>query len=377
MKIGIDASRINLQQKTGTEWYAYYIIKNLLDIDRQNQYFLFSREKLSKGFLDYSNVQNIVLKWPLKKFWTLIRLSLSLKKYNLDLFFSPAHNLPSTFLNIKKVLGLPTTKVKKIITWHDLGYEYFPKHYSIKQLLSLKLGARALNDAKAIISPSLNTKKDIMKFYGIGEDKIFVIPHGVDFEKYNNIKIDDEILNKYKIKKDYILYIGRLESKKNIINLIQAFNKLKEEYNDLQLVLLGKQSWGFKNIKKTIDNSVYQKDIKIIGWVSETDKIKILKQANLFCLLSVFEGFGMPILEAMLCQVPVLVSDIDVLKEFGLNDICFTENNIGSISFKMKKLLSDQESREDIIAKNFTLVQNFTWQKSAERTLEVFKSLKN
>lgn len=375
MKIGVDASRINLKQKTGTEWYSYYIVKNLLNIDSLNQYFLFSRNKLPEIFLNYPNVQNIVLKWPIKKFWTLIRLSLNLKKYNLDLFFSPAHNLPLTFFKFKEDRGLFSTKIKKVITWHDLGYEYFSKHYSIKQLLSLKLGARTLKRAEVIISPSLNTKKDIMKFYEIGEDKIFVIPHGVDFEKYNNIKIDDEILSKYKIKKDYILYIGRLEAKKNIINLIKAFNKLKEDNNDFQLVLLGKQGFRYKDINNEIENSPYKKDIKIIGWVSEIDKIKILKQASLFCLLSVFEGFGMPILEAMLCQVPILVLDINVFKEFELNDICLTENNIGSISSKMKKLLLAQELREDIIAKNFDLVQKYTWQKSAEKTLGVFQKI--
>ncbi len=359
MKIGVDASRISLKQKTGTEWYAYYIIKNLLDIDSQNQYFLFSQEELPAEFLNYPQVHNIVLKWPLKKFWTLIRLSFGLRKYNLDLFFSPAHNPP-------------LTKLKKVITWHDLAYEYFPKYYSLMQLLSLKLGARALNKSAAIISPSLNTKKDIIKFYGIGEDKIFVIPHGVDFVKYQNILADIEVLNKYQINQNYLLYIGRLESKKNIINLIQAWNKLKEKQNNLQLVLLGKYGFGYKDIKKVIEDLSYKKDIKIIGWVSEEDKIKILKQASLFCLLSVLEGFGMSILEAMLCQVPVLVLDSNIFKEFNLNDACFTENNIGSISSKMKKLLLDQELREDIIAKNFILVQKYTWQKSAQETLAVF-----
>ena len=102
MKIGIDASRINLKQKTGTEWYSYYITKYLLNIDRNNQYFLFSREELANEFLEYPNVKNIVLKWPLKEFWTFTKLSSELKKYDLDLFFSPAHNLPNT--KAKKVI---------------------------------------------------------------------------------------------------------------------------------------------------------------------------------------------------------------------------------------------------------------------------------
>ncbi len=362
MKIGIDASRINLEQKTGTEWYSYYIIKSLLNIDNQNQYFLFSRKKLPTKFLKYPNVQNIILKWPLQKFWTVLKLSLNSKEYALDLFFSPSHNLPSI-------------RTKKVITWHDLGYEHFPNHYSKVQLLSLKLGARGLNKADLIITPSLTTKNDIIKFYGIGEDRIFVIPHGIDFEKYNSVIANDDILNKYKIEKDYILYIGRLESKKNIINLIMAYNKLRERGKDIQLVLVGKSGFEFDNINNEIQSSPYKKDIKVIGWVNENDKIEILKKAKLFCLISVFEGFGMPILEAMLCQVPVLMSDISVFKEFGINDICFTENNIGNISSKMDELLSDEELRTNIINENLELVQKFNWNKSAEKTLEVFKRL--
>jgi glycosyltransferase involved in cell wall biosynthesis len=362
MKIGIDASRINLEQKTGTEWYSYYIVKNLLNIDQKNQYFLFSRKKLPKEFLKYKNVDNIVLDWPLKKFWTLTKLSLELKKYNLDLFFSPSHNLP-------------VTKAKKIITWHDLGYEYFPNHYSKTQLLSLRLGAKGLNKADLIISPSLNTKNDIIKFYGIGEDRIFVIPHGIDFEKYNNVDINENVLNKYGIQEDFILYIGRLESKKNIVNLIKAYNKLRENNNDFQLVLVGKDGFEFNKIDNEIQRSIYKRDIKVIGWVSEEDKINLLKKTKLLCLISVFEGFGMSILEAMLCKVPVLMSDLEVFKEFGISDSCFTENNIGNISSKMEELLLNEDLRINIIDKNFELVQGFNWQKSAKETLEVFQRL--
>ena len=371
MKIGIDASRINLEQKTGTEWYSHYIVKNLLNIDQKNQYFLFSRKKLPREFLNHQNVNNIVLDWPLKKFWTMTKLSLELKKYDLDLFFSPSHNFPNT-------------KLKKIITWHDLGYEYFPNHYSRFQLLSLKLGAKGLNKADLIISPSLNTKNDIIKFYGIGEDRIFVIPHGIDFEKYNDIDINEDVLSKYSIQKDYILYIGRLESKKNIINLIRAYNKLRGDLptgqaanNDFQLVLVGKAGFEFDKINSEIKKSVYKKDIKVIGWVSEEDKINLLKKAKLLCLISVFEGFGMSILEAMLCKVPVLMSDLDVFREFGISDSCFTENNVGNISSKMEELLLNEDLRSSIIDKNFELVQNFNWKKSAEKTLKVFQRLKS
>ncbi|MCD4705310.1 glycosyltransferase family 4 protein [bacterium] len=359
MRIGIDASRLNLEQKTGTEWYAYYIIKNLLDIDRKNQYFLFSREKLPAEFLNYSNVNNIILKWPLKKFWTLIRLSFSLKKYKLNLFFSPAHNLP-------------LAKVKKIVTWHDLGYEYYPEYYSQLQLWSLKLGAQKLKTADKIITPSQFTKNDIVKKYQIDEDKIFVTPLGIDFQKYDQIQINSEILKKYQITKKYLLYIGRLENKKNVLGLIKAFNELKEK-QDYQLVLIGKYGIiGKEEIQNEINNSPYQSDIKVIGWVEELEKINLLKQASLFCLLSFFEGFGISILEAMYCQVPILLSDLEVFYEFNLSDICYIENNISEISLQMERLLT--QDNHDLIQNNYQLSLKYSWLETAQKTLEVLQN---
>ena len=350
MRIGIDASRINLKHKTGTEWYSYYIIKNILNIDLNNQYFLFSREKLPDEFLNYPNVKNIVLKWLFRKFWTLFRLSSSLRKYNLDLFFSPSHNLPFT-------------KIKKIITWHDLGYEYYPKYYSKLQLFSLKLGARQLKKADAIITPSNFTKQDIIKYYGIGEDKIYVIPHGVRVDSTLQAALDN----------GYLLCIGRLEAKKNIITLIKAYNHFIDNYNyDLQLILIGSRGYGFKDIEKEINSSKHKSNIKIKGWVGNKEKNNLLKSAKVYLNLSNFEGFGMPILEAAINKVPMIISNLEAYKEFDLHDYCFTENNIEIISAKINKILSDSELRKAIIEKNYALAQQYSWQKSAEKTLKVF-----
>ncbi len=365
MKIGIDASRLNLKEKTGTEWYSYYIIKNILDIDRDNQYFLFSKEAADNEFLKYDNVTNIVLDWKFNKFWTIIKLSFALRKYNVDLFFSPSHNLP---------FG----KFKKMITWHDLGYEYYPQYYSKSQIISLKFGAKQLKSSDIIITPSYETKNDIIKKYKINDSKVFVIQHGIDFNKYQKIFSEEEIkniLNKHKITKDYLLFIGRLENKKNIETLIKAFDYLKSNFkNDLELVLLGKNGYGFDKISDEINNSSdYKNDIKIIGWTEENEKICLLKNAKIYLNFSHFEGFGMTLIEAMFSKVPILISDLKVFRELGIDDYCFCRNDYKDIAIKIDTLILNNELRNDIINKNYFESQKYNWKKSAEETVKIFQ----
>lgn len=361
MNIGIDCSRIEIKQKTGTEWYSYYIVRNILNIDRENQYFLFSREKLSDEFINFQNVKNIVLSWPIKKFWTMIKLSSGIRKYNLDLFFSPAHNLP-------------ICKCKKIITWHDLGYEYYSEYYSKLQLLSLKLGARKLKKADIIISPSEFTKKDIIKFYKIDENKIKVIEHGIDFEKYNIID-DRGVLEKYNLK-NYFVYIGRLETKKNIVGLIDFYESYCNEFGINQaLVLIGKPGYGYDKIKSRIDSSKFKENIKILGYVSENEKIQILRNCSLYLNFSNFEGFGMTILEAVILKVPLLVSDLEVFREINIDEICYSNDFIKDAVRKAMKILKDEEFRNYLVEKNYQILDNYTWENTARKTIEVFNSL--
>ncbi len=362
MNIGIDCSRIEIKQKTGTEWYSYYIVKNILNIDRENQYFLFSREKLGEEFTKFKNVKNIILNWPMKKFWTIIKLSTGIKKYNLDLFFSPSHNLPECYC-------------KKVITWHDLGYEYYSEYYSKLQLLSLKLGAKKLKKADIIISPSQFTKKDIIKFYNIPENKIKVVQHGIDFEKYNNILDNREVLEKHNLK-NYFVYIGRLEAKKNISGLIDFYDNYCNEFGiNYELVLIGKPGFGYDKIQSKINNSKFKDHIKILGYVSENEKIQILKNSSLYLNFSNFEGFGMTILEAAILKVPLLISDIEVFREINLDENCYIKDFSKDAVKKAMKILKDEEFRNYIIDKNFEILDNYTWEKSAEKTVDFFNNL--
>lgn len=368
MRIGIDASRLNLKQKTGTEWYSYYLIKNILNIDRDNQYFLFSKEKLDAGFLNFPNVKNIALSWKFRYFWTILKLSLSIRKYNLDLFFSPSHYLP-------------ICSCKKVVTWHDLGYEYYKEYYSKKQLISLRYGARALKKANAIITPSFFTKKDILSKYDIDDKKIFVTHLGIDFNKYQkeySNEFKENILKKYGIMdNNYVVFIGRLETKKNVEIIIHAYNYFRSNYqSNLKLLLIGKGGYGYNIIDAEIKKSPYRRDIKILGWLREDEKICLLKNAKIYLNFSHFEGFGITIIESMFCKIPMLLSNLEVFKELGVHEYCFCQNNPRSIAIKIDTILSNDDLRNEIINANYSISQQYNWKKTAEETIKVFNKLK-
>ncbi len=367
MKIGIDASRLNTQEKTGTEWYSYYLIKNILDIDKHNQYFLFSKEKLDDEFLKHDNVKNIVLAWKLKYFWTILKLSYSIKKYELDLFFAPAHYLPFC-------------RFKKIVTWHDLGYEYYKEYYSRKQLVSLKFGANALKKVDAIITPSFFTKKDIVSRYNIDNKKIFVTHLGIDFNKYQKEYSEEfykAVLKKYSLSSNYFLFISRLETKKNIELVIEAYNNFRNGSQlNMQLVLIGKAGYGYDIINTKIQESLYKNDIKILGWIEEEEKVCMLKNAKMYLNFSHFEGFGITIIESMFCKISMLLSDLEVFRELGVHDYCFCKNDAKGIAIKMDTLMNNQTLKEDIINKNYFTSQQYGWKQTAEKTIEVFNELR-
>lgn len=368
MRIGIDASRLNIKEKTGTEWYSYYLIKNILNIDRDNQYFLFSKERLDDEFLNYPNIKNIVLSWKFRYFWTILKLSFSIKKYDLDLFFAPAHYLPAC-------------SCKKVVTWHDLGYEYYREHYSKKQLISLKYGAMILKKADVIITPSFFTKKDIVNKYDIDSKKIFAIHLGIDFNKYQkecSNEFKEIICKKYEINdNNYAIFIGRLETKKNICLIIDAYNYFRDNFqSDLKLVLVGKRGYEYDTINTAIKESPYEKDIRVIGWLEEGEKICLLKSAKIYLNFSHFEGFGITIIESMFCKIPMLLSNLEVFKELGVHEYCFCQNDVKMIAIKMDTILSNNDLRNEIINKNYCISQQYNWKKTAEETIEVFNNLK-
>ncbi len=398
MLIGIDASRAVVEKKTGTEHYSEQIIYNISKLDTKNQYILFSESAPLKGSLLEKLPKNF--SWriiPFGYLWTQIRLSWEMQywKKKLDVLFVPAHTIP--LIHPKNV----------VVTIHDLGFEYFPKLYAQKPIgpsnpiikFIFNIGARivtlgkygnsefdyhrwamrhAVKNATTIISISKFTKKDIIDKYDAKEKQISVIYHGFDTSFYrpldssSNKKKSFARTNPYK---PYLFFIGRIERKKNILRLLKAFSQLKTKQNIPQkLIMAGMPGLGYDEIKKYISElpKETKKDIIELGYTSQEDVEYFMQNAQAFIFPTLFEGFGMPILEAFTSEIPVVCSDTTACPEIAGNcAILIDPKSTKSIENGILKIINDETITKTLINCGKNRVKQFSWKKAAQETLDI------
>lgn len=358
MQIGIDASRaLKTKFKTGTEHYTAEIIKALAKIDSENQYVLYS-PKPPLGELA-SLPSNFIYKiMPFPRLWSQVRLSLEFLFKKPAVFFEPAHTVP--LIHPKNT----------VITIHDLGFKYFPELYTPLERRYHNFSADfSAHHAKIVIVPSENTKKDLILFYKLPADKIRVIPHGINHSLYHPAK--QPVLDT----KPYLFFIGRLEEKKNILGLLEAYSLLRQEREiKHKLVLAGKPGFGYEKIKERILRfpPAIQADIVELGYVPEEEVAGWMRHASLFLFPTFFEGFGLPIIEAMASNVPVVCSNTTCLPEVaGGAALLVDPTSPLDISAAVSKIIHSQKTRGILISKGRKRALNFTWEKAAKATLDV------
>jgi len=403
MIIGIDASRANLQHKSGTEWYSFYLIKNLALLDSTDKYWLYLNRQpspeLAAAVKANPNFSFKVLNWPSHIFWTLGRLTLEMFWVRPDVLFIPAHALPLSgpFKTINTIHDLAfiresnlyrSSKAKTSLTFSRPLINFLIRSLSFGRYSSGSVDylywstAFALRHAKKIIAVSEFTRQEILKLYpGTKSDQIVAIHNGYDNERY---KLSDapekhqEILSRYGLEAPYFLYVGRLEKKKNTPALVEAFAIFKENNPEskTKLVLIGDASFGYDEVKYAIEEFDLEDQVILPGWVQEEDLPYIFRSAQAFVFPSRHEGFGIPILQAFACGVPTAVSDIPVFHEVaGDAVIYFDQNDKRSIAAALTKISTDEALRRELRAKGLARVHEFSWRKCAAETLKLIESL--
>lgn len=370
MIIGIDASRANKKNKTGVEWYSYHLIEEFKKLDKENHYFLYTDKPLEGDLAKCpSNFEEVILKWPLPRFWTLGRLSLEMKfgKKKPDVLFVPAHTTP-----------LLTPK-ETVVTVHDIGFEHYPELYSWADKLYHRFSIQVIKrKVDRIITISKYSRDDIVNFYNIAKHKVKIVANGYDNKRYKQLEVSDSDLSKHKIPEKFILFIGRLEAKKNTASLVEAFAQFLEKNPDSthKLVLVGKQGYGFEKVVEIIEKYNIQDKVIMPGWLDDEDLPKLLNKASLFVFPSLFEGFGIPVLEAMACGCPVICSNTTSLPEAaGEAALMFDPTNLDDIVARMEQVLLNPEVSESLREKGLNRVKDFSWEKCALETLDVIKSV--
>jgi glycosyltransferase involved in cell wall biosynthesis len=363
MIIGIDASRANKKHKTGVEWYSYHLIQEFKKIDSKNQYFLYTNEPLTGDLaICPENFKEIVLNWPLPRLWTLGRLSWEMKfgKYKPDILFVPAHTIP---------LLQPE---KTVVTVHDIGFEHIPEAYKWPDKLYHRFTIQFIKRfSDKIITVSNYSKNDLVSFNKIDPKKISVVYNGFDTALYN-----DSVREKTQrpIQDNYILFIGRLEEKKNIGRLLEAFAlfKKKNPADAHKLVLIGKKGFGWEKFQQIIGKNNLADSVVVPGWVEESQVPAWFAHADLFAFPSLFEGFGIPVLQAMACGTPVICSNTTSLPEAaGESALMFNPEKPEEIASRMAQVLLNPEVADSLIVKGERQAEKFSWRKCAEETLEI------
>lgn len=362
MTIGIDASRAFVKTKTGIEEYSFQVIKHLCDKLEKEQVILYCNPAINirPDFKLPASWKIKFLRAPI--FWTQARLSLEILFHPVDVLFVPAHTVP--------IIHPKNT----IVTIHGLEYEFCPGAYSLFERLYMRWSIRkSCRWAKRIIAVSENTKKDLIKLYGVPKEKITVIYEGYGEHKTCNTK---HITQEKKFEKLYLLFVGRLEERKNIEGMVDAFEILKEKYEiSHRLILVGKYGYGGENIKNKIYGSDYKHDIILTGYISDEEKFYLLKNADVFLFPTFYEGFGLPILEAQSVGTPVITSNISSMPEVaGKSAVLVDPKDANEIAEAIHKLISDESYKNDIIEKGLENVKRFSWEKCAR---EVGSMLRN
>lgn len=401
MVIGIDASRANRKNKTGTEWYSFYLIKNLAKIDSNNHYILYLDTQPSSDLIqitkDHQNFSCKVLNWPLTSFWTLGRLSLEMLFKRPDALFVPAHGLPLIYpkntvntihdIAFTKELSVyrqedpkATTKFRRRVLKFIIRLVTFGR-YSGNSLEYLNWSTRfALRHAAKIIAVSNFTKEEILKYYPKTKaEKIFVVHNGFPEDLFNTDYHADqvqEVLNKYSITTPYYLYVGRLEKKKNTSFLVEALSIIRSDFPQIKekLVLIGNAGYGYDEVKYAIEEYNLGRDVIIPGWIEEIDMPNIFRGASAFIFPTRHEGFGIPVLQSLACGISTAVSDIPVLHEVaGEAVLYFDQNNKHAIAESMAQLVLNVDLKKTLQARGLEQAKKFSWLSSAQETLLVIE----
>ncbi|MFI5305677.1 MAG: glycosyltransferase family 4 protein [Nitrospiria bacterium] len=362
MKIGIDISPI-FYQRGGVGNYTLYLVENLLKIDSNHRFFLFSNQssKESFSFLGDSKVSFIQGIGPYLRY--------KIWKEKIDVVHGPNFKLPG-----KGTRG-------NLITVHDLALERFPlygKKTFGSSYSSWKTKKRALT-ADHIITVSQNSLEDIVNLFGVSKDRVSAIYNGVDrsFFPDRNGEAFLKIKEKYRIKKDqYILFTGTVEPRKNVNTLLKAFSRSKVLREGFSLVLAGGKGWKNENIQSLIQNEGIENELSITGYVAKEELRVLYSFSSCFVFPSVYEGFGMPLLEAMACGAPVVCSNTSSLPEVaGDAAIMVDPFDYEGFSMAIEKIIKDKEFRMNLIRNGLKRVKSFTWEETARQTLQLYEKI--
>ena len=356
--IGIDASRIGVTHRTGTETYTWETLKAMADLAPDAPVRLY--------FNGSSNLFPYAPAWqkrsiPFPKLWTHLRLSAEMAQHPPSLLWVPAH-------------VIPINHPKSVVTVHDLGYLHRPEGHTDRQRRMLDWTTRwSCHAASAIIAISESTRMDLIERYGVSPEKISVIPHGVgaQYVRANDASVAD-IRRRYSLERPFVLAVGTLQPRKNYDGLARSLKRVEPELGDIELVIAGKSGWMADDVRAAIDQSGFAAKVKLLDYVPDADLPALYSAAEVVAFLSWYEGFGLPALEAMSCGTPVVASNRGSLPEVvGPGGDIVDPEDESAMGAAIVRVVTDSFHRADLVERGQEQAARYSWRQTARATLDL------
>ncbi len=383
MRIGIDARAILNPEKsapTGVANYVWQMVKNLLEIDKENQYILFFDFKVRDKDVKRFSQSNVKIKFfpfsDYKKYmpgaYSEILGMATYAREKMDVLHttSPLYRVPASY------------RGKIVTTFYDFAPYRAPELFPRLSAAKLKtLYSFAAKKSDRLIAVSDSTKNDAAEFLGYPAEKIKMIYNGIDrrFFELAGEGTAGDVKNLYGIKNKYILFLGTLEPRKNLSRVLDAFARFKKDYGnnfDYQLVVAGKRGWLTEEYFQQTEDLGIKEDVIFTGYVGGEELKPLYAHADFFVMPSLWEGFGQTIVEAMACGAPCLVSKVASIPEVAGDAALYVDpHDTEGIAKAMAKLADDKNMRKELGAKGREQAKKFSWEKCARQTLEVYRSI--
>lgn len=370
MKIAVNTRFLLPDQMEGYGYFIHETFRRITQSHPEHEFiFIFDRPYHSK-FIYAQNITPVVVqpsaRHPLLwKFWFDIRIPSVLKKYGVNAFVSP-----DGFCSLN-------TTVPQCLVLHDLSFLHFPSFIKKSHLLFYKhYTARFLEKSKSIATVSEFSKKDIIEHYGIDEKKIDVVFSAAkDIFKPLNRQDSEEIKKQYTEGKEFFLHTGAIHPRKNLENLLKAFSVFKKrQQSSMKLVLAGRLAWKYDSLITKLKTYKYRNDVILLDYINEDVLAKITASAYALIYPSFFEGFGVPVLEAFQCEVPVITSSGSSMQEIAGDASLYADpENYTELAEKMMQLYKDELLRTSLIKKASNVVSQYTWDNTSQLLWQTIK----
>ena len=369
MRIGIDYTSA-VRQGAGIGRYTRGLVNALAESDRANEYILFSagRDQTGRGWPPNFSLRSLPLQdRHLALIWQRLRLPLPVELVtgHMDILHSPDFVLP------------PVWRAHTVLTVHDLSFMRYPACSSI-HLLAYLMDAvpRSVRRAEVILADSESTRQDLIELLHVPGERLFVVYPGVEARFASGVAESaiEATLGRYGARRPYILGLGTLQPRKNFCRLIRAFDLLRRQHHvPHNLVIGGGKGWLYEEIYATVRELGLQKAVLLPGFVADEDLPALYSAADLFAFPSLYEGFGLPVLEAMGCGTPVVTSSVSSLPEVaGDAALLIPPEDVEALADALWRLINDSALRNDLRSRGFQQVSRFTWKRAAESLLDIY-----